>query len=181
MDQNPNDNPAPSAGPTSAPAAGPDSAPERVKSVWQRGWFYPCFYGMGPFLAAPAAIIAFRGINNVSRGGWIFIAVMVVAAALLFTTGFRRKVTVTDDTLIVRNLFTRKVLPLHEITEMKLGLTQGHSILSRSPVDFRTANKRSASTMAFGSQNYLAMGVISEAAIAKGAKIIGYNAEREVG
>jgi hypothetical protein len=157
----------------------PEPTEPAVPVVWRKGWFYPA-------VTAPACLIlgvlvvVFGGIEiaGVIPGvivlGCLFVAVGVGAAG----TAFRRKLTLTEDTVVVRNLFRTRTVALAEITEVRRGLGD-NGLFAIKPV-WISAGQKSVSTKSFGTHQTDGIALLARAAIARGAQVYGWNAEREL-
>jgi hypothetical protein len=146
-------------------------------TVWRKGWLYPA-------LAAPiclaAGVLFVVGAAEVGGSSlWLILVglVFLVLGAGAVATAVRRKLTMTGDTLVVRTLFRTAVLPLAEVTEVYRGIGD-NGLLAVKSVCVRTTTT-SITTKSFGTHQKEGIRLIADAAIAQGAQVLDWNAERE--
>lgn len=156
----------------------PEPTQQSAPTVWRKGWFYPA-------VAAPAyliigALVVFGGIEIAGAiAGLIVLGALFMAVGVgSVVTAFRRKLTITQDTLVIRTLFRTRVIPLAEITE--LHWAYGDNGLFAVKAVRIHAGRTTVSTKSFGTHQRDGMSLIADAAIARGAKIDGINAEQDV-
>lgn len=146
--------------------------------VWRRGWGYPVFYGVACVLIGVLFMLAGLEVGGLNVAGILFGVLWLLGGAGAFTTAVRRKLTITGDTLVVRTLFRTTELPLAEITELQHGYGD-NGMLAIKAVRI-LAGKKVVTTKSFGTRQKRGMQLIADAAIAQGAHILDWNAERDV-
>lgn len=147
-------------GPQSSPGTG------HVVRAWANGQVIPLFYSACALVVLVLLVLVAL---HFGEGGLIvfqLIAFAVFAGGI--AAAFRRKVTLTTDQLIIRQLFRTQVLPLHEITEV---FERRNNAFLPNPVVFELPRHRSYVTMAFGWKAREARVVIAKAAKAAGSPI----------
>jgi hypothetical protein len=76
-------------------------------------------FSMGVFPTVPAAILAATlATNHVAHGGWISLALALAAWGFLARRALAQSLTLTPDTLVIKNIFTTKRIPFADVTEV---------------------------------------------------------------
>ena len=75
---------------------------------------------LGVFTALPGLWLALTLVTNqVPGGGWIALALAVAVWVLLAWRALAQSVTLTSDTLVIRNILATEQVPLADVTEME--------------------------------------------------------------
>ena len=145
--------------------------------VWRKGWVYPSLFAVVSLLVGLAFVGAGRELGGSAVGvislGVLFLMVAVGAAA----SAVRRKLTMTQDTLVIRTLWRTTELPLARITQVRQDRGD-NGVFAMKAVRVHTADT-SIATKSFGIHQNEGIRLITEAATAQGAQLLGWNAERE--
>lgn len=160
------------------PTQQPQSPPPSGTVVWRKGWIYPILYAImfavtagvfGLFLFAPGRSAA---------GEFVLPGLFLILAVGAVGTAIRRKLTLTPNAVVVRTLFQNKTIPLREITELSYAYGD-NGLFAMKAVRIK-AGRMGIATKSFGTHQREGIGILTDAAIAQGARIYGVNAEREV-
>lgn len=146
--------------------------------VWRKGWLYPALYGAACLIIGVLFLLAGLEIGGLNVAGIGFGALWLVGGVGALGTAYRRKLTITEDTVMVRTLFRTTELPLAEITELSQGYGD-NGVLAIKSIRIH-AGQRSIATKSFGTHQKQGVRQIADAAIDHGAQILGWNAERDV-
>jgi len=164
------------------PAQNQHAIPDPVIRVWTKGRFYPFIYGLGWLLATAGYSFMIVVTRPATPGEIVTDVILAILTILTFAAGFRRKLTLTQHTLVIRRLFNTRILPLRDITAIYVRRGSSNSLFARYPACFSTnpTGQRPIGTKSFGAHNQEGMRIVAEAAMAAGAKIFDWNTEREV-
>ncbi|HEX5119610.1 MAG TPA: hypothetical protein VFW65_30860 [Pseudonocardiaceae bacterium] len=145
--------------------------------VWRKGWVYPTVYAVVCLVIGVVFLVAGVAYGSTVLGLILAGVVVLFVGAGAVATAVRRKLTLTPDAVVVRTLWRTAELPLRGITELRRDIGD-HGVLAMKAVRIRTA-ETSIATKSFGFRYKDGMRTVGDAAIARGAQIVGWNTERE--
>ncbi len=140
-----------------------------VRQVWRRGWVWPLVLLVIP--GVPAAILP---VIFFTLGGPVVAGVLVCAAyayyvGILIAAIVRRKVTLTTDMLIIRNIYKTYRIPLARITKVNAAESGGQQAPGfRSTLHVRSQDGLNVYTKGCGYASRHAAETIAQAARAAG-------------
>lgn len=144
--------------------------------VWRKGWVYPAVYSVVCLVLGVVFLVAGVAYGSAVPGLIVAGVAVLAIGGCAVATAVRRKLTLTPDSVVVRTLWRTAELPLARITELRKDIGD-HGVLAMKAVRIRTA-ETSIATKSFGFRYQEGMRMIGDAAIAQGAQIVGWNAER---
>jgi hypothetical protein len=142
-----------------------------VLQVWTKGRVIPLSAGVCGLVLLVAVIVAFR------HDPRAFIGLDVIALAVFafgVAIAFRRKLTLTRDTVIVRKLFVTRHLPLREVANVWAHRDPRRNLLLSMIIDIPTvvitmSDRKSVNTMSLGAAPGYRHGIVAIAEAAKAA------------